>query len=69
VNNENIPGWLNSMRTTYKVRMSYEVDNPEVLNTVKPGDRVTAKVYEGDFKRYEFMLAPPEDMPVFFPKK
>jgi len=64
VTNENIPGWQN-----YK-KMTYKVDNPEVLKTVKPGDRVTAKVYEGDFKvLYELRVVPPEDTPVFFPKK
>lgn len=30
--------------------MPYTVDTPEVLTDVRPGDRVTAKVYEGDFK-------------------
>jgi hypothetical protein len=40
--------------------MSYTVDNPEVLKTVKPGDQVTAKVYEGDFKTlYDLKVAPP----------
>jgi len=64
VTNENIPGWQN-----YKT-MTYKVDNQEVLKTVKPGDRVTAKVYEGDFKvLYELRVVPPEDTPVFFPKK
>jgi len=54
VNNENIPGWMSSMS------MSYTVDNPEVLKTVKPGDQVTAKVYEGDFKTlYDLKVAPP----------
>ena len=64
VTNENIPGWQK-----YKT-MTYKVDNPEVLKTVKPGDRVTAKVYEADFKvLYELRVVPPEDTPVFFPKK
>lgn len=54
VNNENIPGWMSSMS------MSYTVDNPEVLKTVKPGDQVTARVYEGDFKTlYDLKVAPP----------
>jgi len=54
VNNENIPGWMSSMS------MSYTVDNPEALKTVKPGDQVMAKVYEGDFKTlYDLKVAPP----------
>jgi len=44
VNNEKVDGWMNSMT------MSYSVDKPDVLKTVKPGDQITAKVYEGDFK-------------------
>jgi len=44
VKNESVPGWMNSMS------MSYSVDKPDVLKTVKPGDQITAKVYEGDFK-------------------
>ena len=53
VNNENIPGWMSSMT------MSYTVDKPEVLKNVKPGDQVTAKVYEGDFKvLYDLKVVP-----------
>lgn len=55
VNNESIPGWMNSMT------MTYTVDKPEVLKTVKPGDQVTAKVYEGDFKvLYDLKVVPPK---------
>jgi Cu/Ag efflux protein CusF len=54
VKNENIPGWMNSMS------MSYAVDKPDVLKTVKPGDEITAKVYEGDFKiLYGVQVVPP----------
>ena len=55
VKNENIPGWMNSMS------MSYTVDKPEVLKNVKPGDQVTAKVFEGDFKvLYDLKVVPPK---------
>jgi Cu/Ag efflux protein CusF len=74
VTHENIPSWTNSIfnygLTASKITMTYKVDNPEVLKTVKPGDRVTAKVFEGDFKvLYDLKVVPPEDTPVLFPKK
>lgn len=52
--NENVPGWMGSMS------MSYAVDKPEILKTLKVGDQITAKVYENDFKTlYGVQVVPP----------
>jgi hypothetical protein len=64
VTNEGIPGW------SFSTTRAYTVDRPEVLRTVTPGDRVTAKVYEGDSKvLYDLRVIPPDDLPVFFGRK
>jgi len=43
VDGEKVEGWMSAMT------MTYGVDKPDILNTIKAGDQITAKVYEGDF--------------------
>ncbi len=43
VKNEKIEGWMDVMS------MKYELDNPDVLKQLKPGDHIEATVYDGDY--------------------
>ncbi|HLI84459.1 MAG TPA: TolC family protein [Bryobacteraceae bacterium] len=55
--NDPVPGWMGAMT------MSYRVSNEDVFNRVKPGDRVTAKVYPGDLELYDVQVLPQPSVP------
>ena len=50
VNGEEVKGWMEAMT------MAYGVDNPEVLRTLKVGDRIEAIVYEKDLTLHAVRL-------------
>lgn len=43
IDGEAVKGWMGAMT------MSYKVDNPSIIDTLKPGDHITATVYDGDY--------------------
>lgn len=43
VNGEKVEGWMSAMT------MDYKVDDPSIIDKVKPGDRIMATVYDGDY--------------------
>ena len=44
VDGENVPGWMMAMT------MVFSADKDDVYAKVKPGDQITAKVHDGDYK-------------------
>ena len=42
VNGDKVEGWMDAMT------MNYKIDDPRVLNKIKPGDSITATVYDED---------------------
>ncbi len=41
---DDVPGWMGAMTMVYKA------DDPGVFGKLKAGDRITAKVYDGDYE-------------------
>ncbi len=57
VTNEPIPGGMGAMT------MNYGVEKEEVLTRIKPGDRITARIYEGDSTLYDLQKVPEAPQP------
>lgn len=48
---EKVEGWMDAMT------MDYKVDDPSILDKLKPGDQITATVYETDEKLHNVQIA------------
>jgi Cu/Ag efflux protein CusF len=55
VNHGKVEGYMDAMT------MPYKVDKPDILKSVKVGDRISATVYDGDFTLYDIHVVPPQD--------
>ena len=55
VDGEDVQGWMSAMT------MTYGVDKEDVIDHVKVGDQITAKVYDGDVRTlYDVKVVPPQ---------
>ena len=52
VNGEEVKGWMDAMT------MDYKVGDAAVLKKVKPGDQISATVYEGDLVLHKVRVMP-----------
>ena len=50
VSGERVEGWMDAMT------MNYKVDDPSILDKVKPGDQITATVYDGDYSLHKVQV-------------
>ena len=54
VNGEKVDGWMGAMT------MDYKLDNPSILDKLKPGDRIMATVYDSDYTLHQVKLMAPD---------
>ena len=52
VNGERLEGWMEAMT------MLYPVDDVSILDKLKPGDQITATVYDGDYSLHDIKIVP-----------
>jgi len=50
VNGEKVEGWMDAMT------MSYKVDDPSIIDKLKPGDQIMATVYDGDYVLHKVQI-------------
>jgi Cu/Ag efflux protein CusF len=50
VNGEKVEGWMDAMT------MNYKVDDPSILDKLKPGDQISATVYDGDYSLHKVQI-------------
>jgi protein SCO1/2 len=50
VNGEKVEGWMDAMT------MDYKVDDPSILDKLKPGDQIMATVYDGDYSLHKVQV-------------
>jgi Cu/Ag efflux protein CusF len=55
VNGEKVEGWMAAMT------MDYKVDDPAILEKLKPGDQISATVYDGDYSLHKVRVAQASD--------
>jgi Cu/Ag efflux protein CusF len=53
VNGEKVEGWMGAMT------MDYKVDDPAVIDKLKPGDQIRATVYDGDYTLHKVQAIGP----------
>ena len=52
IDGEKVEGWMEAMT------MNYKTDDPSLVDKVKPGDQVSATVYDGDYVLHNVKVVP-----------